>query len=1018
MAPRLRWNDASDRGGIMGQITRSSKIRLSDATCITLVALGTGSRVVAQASAPIGPASGWEAKAVAVARNQVVRLEVDRIPDPKLSPNMKAVVDGSAVIVADKQDADGRWLILATAYHVLFRAKGFRAYAANADAPFAESNEKTQLFVDRSREIALVRIAALSDQGSKLRSIDRNTITHRIAAGSVGLGPPGLALGFGAVRARPLDVKRIDFQGSASAQSLELLRRIAFAPRSGEISPIGMMFQLLGDQATLEGMSGGLVVTEKGQFAGLIYGRRSDRFNLVIPAEEVVEDCEQAESSQNRAKIWEPFRPTALLEPSLFNGDAAATDETIEDRRDWGTLEGLSVLVGDDPLGSIARFQEIEVHLPRPTADPPDLKIIVDTTATIPNSEHSIKIWVEGVQQEEISSRRTTVTVPLKKLPGETMVTVIKESGRINDFELTKLITPSRVDLTFQLEGEAQFLHVVRSLPVMIQRYPLFITIVNDPRVPPTADPQTPKSTANARLALRLDYAAAILNQAPFVIDVPIQEPSPKHVGEQHEPDAGFRMNEDGGWDLRAISSQRLGLTLNGSVFVRGNMLRYDGLELKFVPDENCGARPRFSVGGRFQFPYIMPGKDDKNRLGLAVSARATATNGAGRMRVMVRPDVPLDLAGVLRHLFTAFVSRYLIDNDQPHRIPDEKITPFLERLGFTTPAGWKAEMRRGIFVTDPNTRNDWLILTFRLDPDPKADGEKLKPPPVEGELLTPPENAPLRVLAVDAWGAPSTILQRFAAMAKAARPIPKRLETLRAEHVSLALDVPADDANRFKGIDARTGELYLLRDGAKSVADRIQHALTTSISNASALTLSMDLSTERMMDFVRSALNRPHLKITASTSTLHVQARVDTSPPEIALTAEPAPAAFTTPANEDLDLGNQVRVRGASLKIKSATAAWARDRDSLVAKVAADLALDELKIAGGVISKPSGEIQCEFEPDKGGTGSARFQLNVSGFKIGGSAVPAKADVTIPFTIDKNLIVDFDTSLLEPFLSK
>ena len=68
-----------------------------------------------------------------------------------------------------------------------------------------------------------------------------------------------------------------------------------------------MRFRLLGNQATLEGMSGGLAIDHNRGFAGLIYGRRLDQFNLVIPADAVLHVRERAARPQG--PLDDPGRP-------------------------------------------------------------------------------------------------------------------------------------------------------------------------------------------------------------------------------------------------------------------------------------------------------------------------------------------------------------------------------------------------------------------------------------------------------------------------------------------------------------------------------------------------------------------------------------------------------------------------------------------------------------------------------------------------------------------------------------
>ena len=304
------------------------------------------------------------------------------------------------------------------------------------------------------------------------------------------------------------------------------------------------------------------------------------------------------------------------------------------------------------------------------------------------------------------------MTIPLAGRPGETMVTIVKESGRPEDkLDLGQLLVPSRVVLSFQYEGERPFLHLVRSLPAIARRYLLFVTVVNDPEVVLAAPAiefgrraAAPDDRPdNARLALRLDYAQAVLNHAPFTLEIrpdagfgPPARPEPKgREGAELTYDGLFRLDRDHGWRLWRVSPQRLGLSLYGELAINGPIRHRD---IAITPRPEAGRPlPRFLVSGRFQFPYRMEGHAlAGDTLGLALSARAAGASGSGSVWVDVREGLPANVAGLLHHLLAVYVNAKLIDTERLHPIADEKIQPFLERLGVAAPRGWKPRIRRG----------------------------------------------------------------------------------------------------------------------------------------------------------------------------------------------------------------------------------------------------------------------------------------------------------------------------------
>jgi hypothetical protein len=938
-----------------------------------------------------------------LARRSVVRLVVERDAEPgeKAAPGRVARAGGSAVVVVAEPPGAPQSLTLATAYHVMAGAKRFTVQD-HSDVVVASSGPDTECFIDRSREVAFVRVKVEPGKGKGLGAINHEK-AEVDSDGRPGARPTGMAFGFPYVPGH-LDSRRVDFLGAVPADALGLVRKTAFSPGKGQIPPITMPFQLLGDQATLEGMSGGLAVDQKGRFAGLVYGRRTDQFNLLIPADQVLEVWRQARAAREANRPWErlggggPFQ-----QPSLFNGGSGDADGMIEDRLDWGTLEGLTVLLGDDPLDALQRFQEIVVIPPR-RSPPPDLHIYVPKTETTPNAEHKLTLWVNG-KKADFDPLFRRFTLPLRDLPGETMLTVIKESGRINDFELGKLLLPSKVYLVFQYEGEEPFRRVVRSLPAITQSYPLFITVVNDPRVGARSSKERPD---NARLALRLDYAQAVLNQAPFSLEVSHKDADTAYEGR-------FRLEDRDAWHLRAVSPQRLGVRLNGEVVIpRGEKLRYRGVTLEPRPGPDSVWPPKFTLSGRIQFPYEMPGRDTKgNTLSLAVSARATGANGSGSLRVDVSPPLQADIAGLVRHLFTCYFNSVLISTLQVHGIDDEKITPFLERLGFASPAGWVPEIRRAVLVRDPARQQEWLILTFRLDPKAGGAGGD---PPAGYDLLAPPQGEPGRVISLDAWGVPGSVAARFPGLNKGNPATAAALETARAQHVSLTMELGPKPSEWFTGL-GQPGELLLLRDNGVKVGQRIQKAIEHSVSCAKAVELRAEADPGFALEVLRTALKRPDLKLTAPSgkASLRVVARQGGGAADVVVTLAGGPLMLTTPGEEAVPLGGGSTVRGGCLKVSRLEARGRIDGAAVNADVDAELSVKQLKAGGDTFDDVKARLTLTLDtaPGSRGLGSGTIEGAEFTGQLAGIRTHFRVEGKVPVEIDRELNVKFDPAALK-----
>lgn len=925
------------------------------------------------------------------ARNIVLRLEVDRHDVPG-SPEQPSGARGSAVIVElESPPGKPRVATLVTAYHVLYQAKSGRVFAGAQQV--ATIGGATPCFLDRSRELAMLRVELTAGVGNDLAKAE---LDPPAAVDEPADGKPveGMAFGYSLRRSSALDYSRIDFHDLVSAETLKLVPS-GRTLRDGERAPEEMLFRLLGNQATLEGMSGGLVLAADKRFAGIVFGRRTDQFNLVIPAPAVA-----AVRATAKAATWPRLGDNRQRDPGLF-GSGDGCGAPVEDRLDWGTQEGLAVLLGDDPLRAIERFQEVLVTPPL-CGPQRNLEIYVHRTETFPTRDHRLVVFVDG-DERKIDPQTGKVTLRLAELRGETMVTLFKESGKVNDFELGKLFRPSRIDVSFQYEGGRPFLRVVRSLPTIVQAYPLFVTVVNDWDARPRNAPGRPP--ANARLALRLDFAEAVLNHAPFDVEL-------KNGAQEY---GFFRVNKDGGWALRRLSPQRLGLTLNGRLHLPGE-IRYRDVALKMPP----GDPPPFNVSGRFQFPYEMPAGQP------FLSPRATATDGRGEVRLPVGDNLTFDVAGVLRHLFTCEVNRRLIGDVRPHAFAYEKLVPFLARLGVGVPDGWTAKLHQARFVRGHRDEvgKDWLILTFRLDPDksaaPAAPADKQAPD--EKTLLAPPDEAgpPGRVLEVRAWGVPGSVLAKFPGLRADDPLVGTALKSARVDDLTLTVDLPGSKENWFDGLPPLdpAKPLSLLRNNANEVAERILVALKHSIGRAENVSLCARVGAGFVPEVVKAALNQPGLNAltTEGRAALTLQARLVGAGPSVTVLLSDGPLVLAAPAGQAVNLGNGASATGLRLSVSKLTITGLPGTAPVKAEVEAELGFGALLAGGERYEAGKGRVTLKLDsaPQNAGLGNGAVLRPSSVRQTRLGPIELKLDGKIDFAIDRSGKVTFDWSKPTP----
>lgn len=700
--------------------------------------------VLATAVAALGASTeAWgldDAAIRKIAEQCVVRFDVDR------GLNVQGQ-SGSGVLIALDPEKEGqpRKATFVTAYHVLYLAQQFRLFDAQGNSlDYDRTPSRVSCFVDRSRELALVRVLLPGAGKTEFKPIAPSPTFAPLDEKGKENDPPGRVFGFADENLTRLDSRRIEIMNEATAPQLDLIRSdVEFEAGAEEVVPTTMLFRMLAGQSTSRGMSGGLCVDSEGRFVGILYGRRRDRYNLAIPPFHVLAALDAAGSG------WKPFDPKDFHKEVLYRGDADQTGKandpgTAMDRMDLGAFDGLKTLLGENPAGQIEKFEEVTITPRISGKDAPPLKIFVGTDTT-PSNHHDLKLWHDGEKVEWDRASRTA-RLRIDDKPGESLLTVFKTSGAVNDFELGGLLLPSTIDLTFsQGDSKTPVRHVVRSLPMITQAYPLYITINS---LPVVKQEEPPLPDSFVRIAVRIDYVQALLDQVPFEIQV-----------KDGEFDGLFRLGAGERWRLERISPQRLQVDLSGDVQL--NQAKYRDMTLSFLRGKNDPpeARGNFTVRGLVQFPRMMPqGAPGGGGAGLGFSTRAIGTKGTGSWRVEVGKghDLSFDVGGILRHLFTCYVNKRLIASDQPHPVNESLVRPFFESLGLGGPPGSHPRLLRvGLLRDESPDPKDWLVAVCDL-----GLGNKIAAGPV-GLGPAPKPDSDL-VFEIVAKNVPGDILARF----------------------------------------------------------------------------------------------------------------------------------------------------------------------------------------------------------------------------------------------------------------
>jgi hypothetical protein len=749
-----------------------------------------------------------------LANRCVVRFDVKR--EPAVGQKDRS---GSGVLIAlDPADAQPRRATLVTAYHVLYLAQSFNLFGVGG-ARIDFDAAKTTCYVDRSRELAFVRVILRPQKdGPALEAISSEP-----PDASPDLLPGAMLFGYAEDELAALQALRVELLGVANAANLNLRRPgIPFIAPIGQVDPNRMTFQRLGGQATLPGMSGGLGVDAAGHCVGILYGRRRDRYSLLIPGDQINKVWKAIRGKDD--KTWELFAPEKFAGEILYRGDQDGSDPAAaEDRMDWGTLDSLKMLLGDDPARALEQFEELEITPRVVNERTPPVKIYVGPN-TIPNQSHDLRIWHDG-REITWDRDRGVAVVQIADKPGESLLTVLKTSGRVNDFELGGLLLPSTVDLEFsQGEDPTVLRHIVRSLPALTQTYPLFITIRNSPG----AEPRGP--TSGVRIAVRLDYLEALLNRVPFRIHVADGEEDHRDPRRSAEFDGDFRLGAQAGWRLTTVSPQRLRIDLTGDVKLTKARYRDFRLTPRPGPGEPANAQPSFTIQGLIQFPRVMPQVIPGGAgIGLGLSARAIGTRGKGEWRIDVgeQGDVSFDIGGILRHLFTIYVNKRLIAFDQPHLVNEALLRPFFQALGLDGPPGQIPRVLRVGFVRDDNpTQNkDWMVAICDFG------GPKGVPDGVPVGLGPAPSSRDETVFELLAGGVPGNLVERFPNLALDDPGVKDLLKQVKVAALRLTLRLKGGPETWFRDAPPAPKPPILNENGGASVARRVLELFRASAS-------------------------------------------------------------------------------------------------------------------------------------------------------------------------------------------
>ena len=918
------------------------------------------------------------------AQTSVFRIEVKRGQNPG------AIGSVVALSLSPKDQGKPRIATFATAYHVMQLATGF-IITNYAHKPVATVTPRTRCYAARTKDIAFLQVEIDEGADELIQPISTEDFLPRpIRSGAPAEREEGIAFGFSEEQSLPIDYSQIEFLGPASASDLEIVRRGAQGSnvRSDEGMPGNMTFRLVGRDVTFRGMSGGLVTNRSWKFAGLVFGRKVDRYSLIIPADMVEKTRIKAGDPSN----WPLFAAEVFETKSPFRGTLKGEiEEPFLDKEDWGTVDGLVVLMGEDPTRALGHFQEISVTPPELGANAKPVSVVVKGDTFKGGGEQSIEMSLDGANPRPLGLNES-YEIELKK-PGEALLLVKKISGKVNDFEAGRFLAPSIVDLSFQ-QGDYEFMRVTRSLPQVVQGYPLFITVRRSESDLPRVAEERP---ANARIAIRLDFAQGILNQAPFALSL-----AEKSGDDKNQFKGIYRQKLEDAWSLNFGTSQQLNVSAGGHIEVSD--AKHADVGVTLARDQLDKPLP-IDFRGVVQFPAQFDS--------FFISSRITGAKGKFPLNVKLSETFEANVGGIARHLFSTHLNNKFLFYGVPRMTDKDLVGKFMKELGLSAPGGWEPEPRQ-IALVQTQGGKAWLIATVRIDR--KVGVGNGDAPKVYPELLQAPDDSSDSAFDIRAFGIPGETVAGLPGIATENPLAAQGLSsaTVKELHLSVAAPLPADKESRLESLGT---QIPISTNDTAALSKRIKDAFTRAALRGKTI-VSITLSAESAPAALARAVEAKAPPLSGELgSCLNLTLGHDRDGYEAGAKLDNGPFTLGTPKGKLLPLSDTVRILDATLTIEKLDAHGKGRENEILGGCSAELRAAKVEAGSVHLENLSAHLDLTIDTrtkEAPISGSIRLLAGDLTIKEFGTLKLAKSP-DFPFQFDRSLKLRFDVAEFTKF---
>ena len=436
----------------------------------------------------------------------------------------------------------------------------------------------------------------------------------------------------------------------------------------------------LGNEITLPGMSGGLVITNEKQarFAGMVFARVAGLQGLAVSSETVVDTLIEAK----RKNGTEKFTAKLVSVKLPFNTDVQATQwkSYEESQVVWESFDQWDLAFRNDKqqAATFERFQEIRLDLQG--VDLGKSEMLIKPLSTQERDQRDRYEFILNGEQVKTGSR-------LNLHPGENLLVINKKFDRgkleVNDF----LIGKNKLDVWIaeKIDGKTKDrMRLVRSLPGVIKSYSVFVTIVANGTAPSSKNFEWPRHIkAEDQVTGRIWTGFGKLpgNVIKLVTNASLNwqfRETDLRTGSTISGSVAFDELEKS--QLRRISSQTFDLQIPLRIKVDDLRLRYLGVRLERGKKQkpiNLNLTTRFQLNTNSQSEPT-------------ISVRALSASATGSLTIPLfggdADGFGLDVGSLLSHLAVAYLNHQVFKPTDEDRSSD---LDFLIALGGVRDKGW-----------------------------------------------------------------------------------------------------------------------------------------------------------------------------------------------------------------------------------------------------------------------------------------------------------------------------------------